>query len=103
MENPENVLMELGLLEKNPQITAIPQCLDEYLGYVAKTGNALFAWPKVKPLFKRKLELIIQDRVATKIFEGFGKALFKEFFKGREPVSSIHYTRPGTCINRPLH
>jgi len=61
MENPENVLMELGLLEKNPQITAIPQCLDEYLGYVAKTGNALFAWPKVKPLFKRKLELIIQE------------------------------------------
>ena len=103
MENPENVLMELGLLEKNPQITAIPQCLDEYLGYVAKTGNALFAWPKVKPLFKRKLELIIQDRVATKIFEGFGEALFMEFIKGWEPKSSVHYTRPGTCINHPLH
>ena len=41
--------------------------------------------------------------VATKIFEGFGEALFKEFIKGREPVSSVQYTRPGTCINHPLH
>ena len=43
------------------------------------------------------------DRVATKIFEGFGEALFKDFIMGRELVSSVHYTRPGTCINRPLH
>ena len=42
-------------------------------------------------------------RVATKIFKGFGEALFKEFIMGREPVSIVHYTRPGTCINRPLH
>ena len=42
-------------------------------------------------------------RVATKIFEGFGEALFMEFIKGREPASSVHYTRPGTCINHPLH
>ena len=42
-------------------------------------------------------------RVATKIFEGFGKALFKEFIVGREPISTVHYTRPGNCINRPLH
>ena len=45
----------------------------------------------------------MQVRVATKIFEGFGKALFKEFIIGREPVSTIHCTRPGTCINCPLH
>ena len=30
----------------------------------------------------------VQVRVATKIFEGFGEALFKEFIMGREPVSS---------------
>ena len=46
---------------------------------------------------------LMPDRVAARIFEGFGQALFMEFFKGREPVSSIHYTRPGTCINCPLH
>ena len=45
----------------------------------------------------------INGRVATKIFEGFEEALFMEFIKGREPVSNVHYTRPGTCINRPLH
>ena len=42
-------------------------------------------------------------RVATKIFEDFGGALNKAFIRGQEPVSSVHYTRPGTCINRPLH
>ena len=40
-------------------------------------------------------------RVATKFFDGFGGELFKEFIKGREPVSSIHYTRPGSSIKRP--
>ena len=46
-----------------------------------------------------------QLRVATKIFEDFGGALAlnKEFIRGWEPVSIVHYTRPGTCINRPLH
>ena len=42
-------------------------------------------------------------RVAMKIFEGFVERLSKEFIMGREPVSSVHYIRPGTCINRPLH
>ena len=42
-------------------------------------------------------------RVATKIFKDFGGALNKAFIIGWEPVSIVHYTRPGTCINRPLH
>ena len=42
-------------------------------------------------------------RVATKIFEDFGGALNKAFIRGWEPVSIVHYARPGTCINRPLH
>ena len=37
------------------------------------------------------------------VFEDFGGVLCKEFIVGREPVSNIHYTRPGTCINHPLH
>ena len=48
------------------------------------------------------LDMNVQDRVATKTFEGFGDALFKEFIKGweasttlgLEPVSIVHYTRP---------
>ena len=49
------------------------------------------------------VSFMVQNRVATKIFEGFGEALFKAFIRGREPVSILHYTRPGTCIKRPLH
>ena len=61
MEDMENVLMELSSLEKTPQVASIPACLDEYLASVASTGKAVFAWSKVKPLFRRKLELIIQE------------------------------------------
>ena len=43
----------------------------------------------------------VQVGVATKIFEGFGEALFKEFIMGREPVSIVTYTRPGTSFKRP--
>ena len=35
-------------------------------------------------------------RVATKIFEGFGG-----FIIGRETVSIVHYTRPGSSIKQP--
>ena len=46
---------------------------------------------------------LMPDRVAAKIFEGFGEALLNGFIIDQEPVSIVHYTRPGTCINRPLH
>ena len=53
-----------------------------------------------------------ESGVATKIFEGFGKVLFKEFIIGQEPVSTDNYTgfepvsilpypRPGSSIKRP--
>ena len=45
----------------------------------------------------------MQYRVATKIFEGFWGMLCEEFIIARKPVSIVLYTRPGTCINRPLH
>ena len=62
MENPEAVLMELAVLEKNPDIAGpISPSLEEYLTYIAKTGNALFEWSKIKPLFKKKLQLVIQE------------------------------------------
>ena len=55
----------------------------------------------------------VTSRVAMKIFEGFLGALFKEFVMGWEPVyqssttlgldpvSIVHYTRPGSCIKQP--
>ena len=53
-------------------------------------------------------------RVATKIFEGFGEALFNlmslswvgnlyqlSTILGMEHVSIVHYTRPGSSIKQP--
>ena len=42
-------------------------------------------------------------RVALKVFEGLGEAIFKEFIIGWEPVSTVHYTMPGMSINHPQH
>ena len=41
------------------------------------------------------------SRVATKIFEDFGGVLNKAFIRDQEPVSIVHYTRPGSCIKQP--
>jgi len=60
MENPEHVLMELNSLEKEPQ-DCLPDVLEKYLVFVAKTGNTVFAWPKIKPAVRVKLESIIED------------------------------------------
>ena len=63
-------------------------------------------WKGISSLQQKHINIStnnVQSRVATKIFEGFGEALFKEFIVGREPISTVHYTRSGTCINRPLH
>ena len=48
--------------------------------------------PEIKKDIAENTGRTVSRRVATKIFEGFGEALFKEFFY-----------RSGTCINRTLH
>merc|ERR1719189_1392378 len=56
----EEVLLELNRFEKSPAQN-IPNILERYLVFVAKTGSASFAWTKVKPLFRSKLENVIVD------------------------------------------
>ena len=60
MENPENVLMELTGFEKAP-LPVIPKSLEDYLVFVAKTGNTVFPWNKIKPLIKSKLDVVIRE------------------------------------------
>jgi len=60
MENPEHVLIELNTFEKEPQDN-LPKVLEDYLIFVAKTGNTVFPWPKIKPAVRVKLESIIAD------------------------------------------
>jgi len=52
--------MELNGFEKAP-LPVIPKALEDYLIYVAKSGNTVFPWNKIKPLMKSKLEIIIRE------------------------------------------
>lgn len=59
-DDMEEVLMELNRFEKSPTQN-IPDLLERYLVYVAKTGSTSFPWPKLKALFRAKLENVIVD------------------------------------------
>ena len=59
-DDMEEVLLELNRFEKSPTQN-IPDLLERYLVYVAKTGSAAFPWPKLKALFRAKLENVIVD------------------------------------------
>ncbi|XP_040565725.1 uncharacterized protein [Lepeophtheirus salmonis] len=64
LENIEEVLMELTSFEKKfgkDDGAEIPQILDDYLIFVARTGNTHFPWMKIKPLFRSKLEKVIRE------------------------------------------
>lgn len=60
MENPEEVLQSLEDFAKlKPK--DIPRELEEYLEYVAKTGDPVYQWSVVKCLFREKLISVITD------------------------------------------
>lgn len=60
MENAEEVLQ---LLEEFTRTRPkdIPKELDDYLGYVAKTGDPMYQWNLVKNLFREKLIKVITE------------------------------------------
>uniref|UniRef100_L7M168 Putative serine/threonine protein phosphatase 4 regulatory subunit n=1 Tax=Rhipicephalus pulchellus TaxID=72859 RepID=L7M168_RHIPC len=45
----------------NQKPAEIPSVLDEYLCHIAKTGDTLFSWHKLKPLLCRKLEVVMNE------------------------------------------
>jgi len=53
--------MELNQFEKDPSTSSLSKILEEYLVFVAKTGNTVFPWPKIKPVVRAKLDAIIGD------------------------------------------
>ncbi|KAJ8947200.1 hypothetical protein NQ318_015548 [Aromia moschata] len=60
MENPEEILHSLEEFSKmKPK--DIPRELEEYLCFVAKTGNPVYQWPVVKSLFREKLLNVITE------------------------------------------
>lgn len=64
MENAEEIFHFLDDFSKRKPKT-IPQELNEYLAYVARTGDPVYQWPLVKCLFKEKLINVITDFYET--------------------------------------
>uniref|UniRef100_A0A182VWR4 Serine/threonine-protein phosphatase 4 regulatory subunit 2 n=1 Tax=Anopheles minimus TaxID=112268 RepID=A0A182VWR4_9DIPT len=60
MENQEEILMLLERFTKSKQ-KDIPRELEDYLNFVARTGDTLYRWVLVKPLFREKLVNVITD------------------------------------------
>lgn len=60
MDNPEDVMQTLERfnISRNPEITAQ---LEEYITFVARTGDSVYAWNLVKNLFREKLVNVITD------------------------------------------
>lgn len=60
MENPEEILHSLEEFSKmKPK--DIPRELEDYLCYVAKTGNPVYQWQTIKSLFREKLLNVITE------------------------------------------
>ncbi|XP_018572547.1 serine/threonine-protein phosphatase 4 regulatory subunit 2 [Anoplophora glabripennis] len=60
MENPEEILHSLEEFSKmKPK--DIPRELEEYLCFVAKTGNPVYQWQTIKSLFREKLLNVITE------------------------------------------
>lgn len=60
LENAEEVLQILDRYTKQKS-KDIPPELDEYLNYVAKTGDTVYRWPTVQYLFREKLINVIKE------------------------------------------
>ncbi|XP_058057917.1 serine/threonine-protein phosphatase 4 regulatory subunit 2 [Anopheles bellator] len=60
MENQEEILLLLERFTKAKQ-KDIPRELEDYLTFVARTGDTLYRWVLVKPLFREKLVNVITD------------------------------------------
>lgn len=64
MDNPEEVLHSLDEFAKlKPK--SIPRELEDYLTYVARTGDPVYQWPVVKCLFREKLLNVITEFYET--------------------------------------
>lgn len=60
MENPEEVLQLLERFSKLKQKEITPE-LEDYLSFVARTGDTVYRWAIVKHLFREKLVNVITD------------------------------------------
>ncbi|KAK0162471.1 hypothetical protein PV327_006246 [Microctonus hyperodae] len=64
MDNPEEVLQALDEFQK-VRPSEIPRELEDYLNFVAKTGDPVYQWSLIKPLFREKLVRVMTDFYET--------------------------------------
>lgn len=60
MENRDEVLQMLERFTRLKQ-KEIPRELEDYLSFVARTGDTVYPWPAVKYFFRTKLSIVIMD------------------------------------------
>lgn len=60
LENADEILQILDRFTKQKS-KDIPPELEEYIGYVAKTGDTVYRWPTVQYLFREKLRNVIKE------------------------------------------
>lgn len=60
LENADEILQILDRFTKQKS-KDIPAELEEYINYVAKTGDTVYRWPTVQYLFREKLRNVIKD------------------------------------------
>ncbi|KAK8752837.1 hypothetical protein OTU49_007857 [Cherax quadricarinatus] len=60
MENQESILEELEKFEKKSGV-AIPKLLEEYIQHVAKTGDPVFPWQRIRNFMRYMLETVMNE------------------------------------------
>lgn len=60
LENADEILQILDRFTKQKS-KDIPPELEDYINYVAKTGDTVYRWPTIQYLFREKLRNVIKD------------------------------------------
>lgn len=80
LENADEILQILDRFTKQKS-KDIPPELEDYISYVAKTGDTVYRWPTVQYLFREKLRNVIKDfHDTTASIEGVYSASFFSIF-----------------------
>lgn len=80
LENADEILQILDRFTKQKS-KEIPPELEEYIDFVAKTGDTVYRWPTVQYLFREKLRNVIKEfHDTTASIEG-KKNIFLYFFR----------------------
>lgn len=61
MENIESIIEELEKFEKSKSGVDIPKVLEEYLQHVAKTGDTVFPWHRIRYFLRHMLATVMNE------------------------------------------